>query len=379
MVKCEDLFRRTMFELKYDYLVCAMGCKTNTFGTPGVAEREGKDVFFLKHLWHARQIRQRTIACFERASMPGISEAERSSLLSFIVVGGGPTSCEFVTELHDFLRVDVARWYPDLAKLVRVTVVEAGPYILGSFDRALVDFYKKSLLKKDIDVRTETAVVGVREGPHPKEDFDWTIARLDNGAQIPFGMMVWSAGLAPVKFTENCNLPMDSKNGRIVIDDYLRVQGQGGRIFALGDCATHLEKPLPPLASVAEQQGQYLADCFNEYYSRFDPSSAEDLPPPGLVSAPVGMPFPRRLFKKSAEFRYINVGAMASMGFGGGVVDMTKADLVGGKGFKTMNGLIAMLAWRGGYLSKQLSLRNMLLIPLYWLKSLVFGRDISRF
>mmetsp|Transcript_5331 Transcript_5331/g.16322 ORF Transcript_5331/g.16322 Transcript_5331/m.16322 type:complete len:359 (-) Transcript_5331:276-1352(-) len=211
-----------MFELKYDYLVCAMGCKTNTFGTPGVAEREGKDVFFLKHLWHARQIRQRTIACFERASMPGISEAERSSLLSFIVVGGGPTSCEFVTELHDFLRVDVARWYPDLAKLVRVTVVEAGPYILGSFDRALVDFYKKSLLKKDIDVRTETAVVGVREGPHPKEDFDWTIARLDNGAQIPFGMMVWSAGLAPVKFTENCNLPMDSKNGRIVIDDYLR-------------------------------------------------------------------------------------------------------------------------------------------------------------
>jgi len=158
-----------------------------------------------------------------------------------------------------------------------------------------------------------------------------------------------------------------------------RVQGQGGRIFALGDCATHLEKPLPPLASVAEQQGQYLADCFNEYYSRFDPSSAEDLPPPGLVSAPVGMPFPRRLFKKSAEFRYINVGAMASMGFGGGVVDMTKADLVGGKGFKTMNGLIAMLAWRGGYLSKQLSLRNMLLIPLYWLKSLVFGRDISRF
>ena len=154
--------------------------------------------------------------------MPGISEAERSSLLSFIVVGGGPTSCEFVTELHDFLRVDVARWYPDLAKLVRVTVVEAGPYILGSFDRALVDFYKKSLLKKDIDVRTETAVVGVREGPHPKEDFDWTIARLDNGAQIPFGMMVWSAGLAPVKFTENCNLPMDSKNGRIVIDDYLR-------------------------------------------------------------------------------------------------------------------------------------------------------------
>jgi NADH dehydrogenase FAD-containing subunit len=82
-----------------------MGCKTNTFGTPGVAEREGQDVFFLKHLSHARQIRQRTLECFERACTPGISEAERDSLLSFVVVGGGPTSCEFVTELHDFLRV----------------------------------------------------------------------------------------------------------------------------------------------------------------------------------------------------------------------------------------------------------------------------------
>eukprot|EP00962_Isochrysis_galbana_P020930 scaffold6144_cov94-Isochrysis_galbana.AAC.1 len=82
-----------------------MGCKTNTFGTPGVSEREGKEVFFLKNLSHARQIRQRTLGCFERASMPGISNAEREALLSFVVVGGGPTSCEFVSELHDFLRV----------------------------------------------------------------------------------------------------------------------------------------------------------------------------------------------------------------------------------------------------------------------------------
>jgi NADH dehydrogenase FAD-containing subunit len=85
-----------------------MGCKTNTFGTPGVSEREGQEVFFLKNLSHARQIRNRTLGCFERASMPGISGAERDALLSFIVVGGGPTSCEFVTELHDFLRVSFA-------------------------------------------------------------------------------------------------------------------------------------------------------------------------------------------------------------------------------------------------------------------------------
>jgi hypothetical protein len=60
------------------------------------------------------------------------------------------------------------------------------------------------------------------------------------------------------------------------------------------------------------------------------------------------MPFPRFLFTPSTEFRYINVGAMVSMGFGGGVIDMTKADVKGANGFKTMNGLVAMLAWRGG-------------------------------
>jgi NADH dehydrogenase FAD-containing subunit len=91
------------------------------------------------------------------------------------------------------------------------------------------------------------------------------------------------------------------------------------------------------------------------------------------------MPFPRFFFRQSASFRHINVGAMVSMGFGGGVVDMTKTDVAGAKGFKTMNGLVAMLAWRGGYLSKQLSARNMIMIPLFWFKSLVFGRDISRF
>ena len=70
VVKCEDIFKQQRFEVRYDYLVVATGCKTNTFNTPGVAEREGKEVFFLKHLYHARQIRSRILECFERASSP---------------------------------------------------------------------------------------------------------------------------------------------------------------------------------------------------------------------------------------------------------------------------------------------------------------------
>jgi NADH dehydrogenase FAD-containing subunit len=102
-ISCEDIFKKHLFDMEYDYLVVATGCKTNTFNTPGVDEREGKEVFFLKHLHHARQIRNRILECFERAAYPDTSDQERKRLLSFVVVGGGPTSCEFVGELHDFV------------------------------------------------------------------------------------------------------------------------------------------------------------------------------------------------------------------------------------------------------------------------------------
>ena len=171
--------------MRYDYLVVAAGCKTNTFGVRGIAEREGREVFFLKHLHHARQIRNRVLECFERAASPVVSDAERRRLLSFVIVGGGATSCEFTTELADFLDRDVARWYPDLAPLVKVrparerlriplflgrvvcgcdpvlvaqvSLVEAGPRILGSFDAALVDYYADHLRRRVHVARPRTA------------------------------------------------------------------------------------------------------------------------------------------------------------------------------------------------------------------------------
>ena len=137
VVTCEEIFKGEQFEVPYDYLVVGVGCKTNTFNTPGVSEREGTEVFFLKHLYHARMIRNRILECFERASSPTLSDNERKRLLSFVVVGGGPTSCEFTSELSDFLKHDVSRWFPDLLHQVTLTVVEAGPSILGSFDKGI--------------------------------------------------------------------------------------------------------------------------------------------------------------------------------------------------------------------------------------------------
>lgn len=88
MVSCEDLYKGTKFDVAYDYLCVAAGKKSNTFGTPNIERLEGVVVFFLKHLYHARQIRNRIVECFERATNPTIPAVQRDRLLSFIVVGG---------------------------------------------------------------------------------------------------------------------------------------------------------------------------------------------------------------------------------------------------------------------------------------------------
>lgn len=149
-VVCEDLFSKQTFRLTYDYLVIATGCKTSTFGTPGVKASEAQhhddsdghssDVFFLKHLWHARRIRNRLIECFERASNPTLTEADQDRLCTFVVAGAGPTACEFTTELADFLRSDVSKWYPALAKRARIVLVDPGQHVMSSFDAKLAEY-----------------------------------------------------------------------------------------------------------------------------------------------------------------------------------------------------------------------------------------------
>ena len=157
-ITCQDIFKKELFDINYDFLIIATGNKTNTFNIEGIDSHEGKSVLFLKHLYHARQIRNRILECFERASNPKISVNERQRLLSFIVVGGGPTSCEFTTELYDFIHEDVSKWYPDLKDEIKLTLVEAGSGLLGSFHQSLSEYYLKKLQTRNIDVRLKTAV-----------------------------------------------------------------------------------------------------------------------------------------------------------------------------------------------------------------------------
>jgi NADH dehydrogenase FAD-containing subunit len=130
------------FDLPFDKIVLAPGAESNTFGVKGILNNER--VFFLKQLEHSRTLRNKLIECFERASSPSCSVEEARQLLTFIIVGGGPTSVEFAAELHDFITHDVVRWYPDLKGAARVTIIEASGHLLGSFHSRIVNYVEKS-------------------------------------------------------------------------------------------------------------------------------------------------------------------------------------------------------------------------------------------
>uniref|UniRef100_A0A6U2FK17 NADH:ubiquinone reductase (non-electrogenic) n=1 Tax=Hemiselmis andersenii TaxID=464988 RepID=A0A6U2FK17_HEMAN len=363
VIECQDIFKAAhRFSVSYDYLILAVGSKTNTFNTPGVAEREGKEVFFLKHLYHARQIRNRILECFERAAVPGISQEMRQRLLSFVVVGGGPTSCEFTAELFDFLKEDVSRWYPELQGHFKVTLVEAGPHLLGPFEASLREYVEKLFKSRNVDLRTGVSVTSVEiEDLDPAElvadsqHRHITTAVLKDGSRIPFGTMVWSAGLAPVKLVDNITPDVrKGPGGRIHIDDYCRIHGFRD-VFALGDCAVCDKHPLPPIAQAAQQQGYYVAKLLNKH---------DGVPDEG-----------------GRGFRLFHMGSLASIGGWKGVMDMTKVGDPQGQQVKVgkLSGIASFAIYRAAYWGKQVSWANKILIPMHWFKAFCFGRDISRF
>ncbi|KAJ1838439.1 NADH:ubiquinone oxidoreductase, partial [Coemansia sp. RSA 2703] len=124
----------TTAHISYDYLVVGVGGTYNTFGTPGVQEH----ALFLKEMHDASKIRRRLKDTIEKAAFEGISEEERKRLLHMVVVGGGPTGVEFAGELHDLISEDLSKWVPGLAKQVKITLIEALPHVLPSFDPKLI-------------------------------------------------------------------------------------------------------------------------------------------------------------------------------------------------------------------------------------------------
>jgi len=326
VVVCETIQGHKRFDLNYDYLVIAVGAVNNTFGIPGVHEH----AMFLKELADARKIRTAIIDNFERASTPGIQESERRRLLHFVVVGGGPTGVEFAAELNDFIREDLVKWYPAFIRDVQITLLEATKQILNSFDSELGRYTMRLFQRESINIKTNSPVKEV------KEDFIF----LQDGTAIPYGLLVWSTGIGPAELLQT--LPFEkNSSSRLLTDDFLHIKGTDN-IYAAGDCATPVDEIIAATAQAAQQEGKFLAKNFNRM-ARGNPVS---------------------------RFHYHNLGMLAYIGRNRALADLPN---VKGKGFG------AFLFWRSAYLTRLVSVKNKILVLFDWIKTLIFGRDISSF
>ncbi len=314
------------FQLAYDDLVIAVGSAVGDYGIPGVKEYALK----LASVEDARAIRRGILEQFARAEIPGLTPEEIQKRLTFVVCGGGPTGVEVAAEIDDLLDDELKRTYPELASHARIILVEATERILTSFDEALGLYTQQHFLREGIQVRLSAPVQEI--GPEE--------VRLKNGELIPYGLILWAGGNAPVPFLGSLGIPL-SRRGRLPVDSFLRLAGVD-HVYAIGDCATVGEPELPATAQVAQQQGTYLGRAFN-----------------------------RQVAGKTVEpFRFRAQGMLAYIGGG-----QALADLPGVK----WSGRTAWLFWRSVYITKLVSPANKVKVLFDWLKARLFGRDLSRF
>jgi NADH dehydrogenase len=233
-------------ELEWDYLVVALGSTTNFFGMVDVEENS----LIFKSLRDAVNIHNHILDNYEAALQEG-DEQRRRELLTFVVVGGGPTGIELAAAIQDFVRRALVRDYPSLMSQTRVFLVEAQDALLSGMKAKMSELAISRLRSRGIEVLLKTRITKVLAGGIQTAD----------GRTIATNTVIWVAGVKPVDVVES--LPFEkAKGGRIVVNQYLEVPESPG-VYVLGDCAYSLQEndsvPYPPTQQVAGRQGPACA------------------------------------------------------------------------------------------------------------------------
>jgi NADH dehydrogenase len=232
-------------ELDYDYLVLAPGARHSYFGhddweplAPG-----------LKTLEDALEIRRRILLAFERAERES-DPARRAALLTFVVVGGGPTGVELAGAIGEIACTVLARDFRTIdTREAHTILVEAGPRILAAFPESLAERAERSLERLCVEVRTGAPVSAVEPG-------GVTVG----GDRITTETVFWAAGVAPSPLLRSLGAPLD-RAGRVRVNADLTIPGHS-EVFVIGDAAALAGadgRALPGLAPVALQQGEHAA------------------------------------------------------------------------------------------------------------------------
>ncbi len=229
----------------YDYLVLAPGGETNFFGLDSL-QRHGLG---LKDIPDAVAIRNHVLTCFEQAMLEPDAERRRA-LLTFIVVGGGPTGVEMAGALSELIRLVLVKDYPRLnIKDVRILLLEATDRLLPALPERLREAAGKTLWRKYVEVRFGASVA----------DYDGRQARLKSGEVIPAQTVIWAAGVRASPLNATLGLPT-ARQGRIPVEPTLQLK-EHPEVFIIGDAAYREQdgEALPMVAPVAIQMGQSVA------------------------------------------------------------------------------------------------------------------------
>jgi NADH:ubiquinone reductase (H+-translocating) len=301
--------------LKYDYLIVAAGATHSYFGhDEWSAAAPG-----LKTLDDALAIRRRLLLAFEEAEREPNPVYQRR-LLTFVLIGGGPTGVEMAGALGEIARQALKSEFDAVdPAIARIILIEAGPSILPSFPPDLRASAKRALLRLGIDVREGHAVTNVEEGAV------WV-----GDERIEAHTILWAAGVAAAPLSRDLGPSLD-RAGRVIVDVDLAAPGHPG-VFIAGDLATFSHqtgKPLPGVAQVAKQQGAHAAA--------------------NVARLIAGEP--------ATPFRYFDPGNMATIGRNNAIADF---------GFLQVSGYLGWLLWLFVHITFLIGFRNRLSVMLQW-------------
>ncbi len=302
-------------ELSYDYLIVASGATHAYFG-----HNEWRAVApGLKTIEDALDIRRRVLLAFEHAERE-TDPVRRERLLTFVVIGGGPTGVEMAGALAEISRQSLARDFRHFdPSSARIILLEAGPHVLSTFPEPLREAARADLVRLGVSVRTGAAVTSVARG------------RVEIGAEVLAAeTVIWAAGVAASPLGATLGVPLD-KAGRVLIEPELTIPGSR-TVFVIGDLASLAGadgKPLPGVAQVAIQMGKHAAR--------------------NVMRAIEQQPY--------RPFIYKDLGNMATIGRASAVADL---------GWVRLKGYIGWLAWLFVHILNLIGFRNRLVVMVQW-------------
>ncbi|MEO6950751.1 MAG: NAD(P)/FAD-dependent oxidoreductase [Polyangia bacterium] len=301
-------------ELAYDGLVIATGVTHTYFGHP---EYE-KVAPGLKTLDDALEIRRRVFSAFEEAERTA-DPAEQARLMTFVLVGGGPTGVELAGALAEIARETLPGEFRHIDPTVaRVLLVEAHPSLLTSYPEELRDSAAAQLRGLGVELKLGARVTDVNERGVTVD-----------GTLIPSATVLWAAGVAASPVVKSLGVPLD-RSGRVIVEPDLSVPGHPN-VFVIGDLAAMVsdDKPVPGVAQGAMQGGERAADNL------------------------------RRVFngERTVPFHYWDKGSLATIGRARAVADLGKIKL---------GGPLAWLIWAGIHILFLIGFRNRVSVGLSW-------------